>query len=47
MVRWFAASAFIIFILSMVPAPGSRKAFAQDRYPIRPVKFLFATMAGE
>ena len=29
MVRWFAALAFI-FILSMVPAPGSSKAFAQD-----------------
>ena len=29
MVRWLAAFAFI-FILSMVPAPGSNKAFAQD-----------------
>jgi len=31
MVRWFAAFAFVIFILSMVPAPDSNKAFAQDR----------------
>src|SRR5262249_57045446 len=36
MVRWFAAFAFI-FILSMVPP---NKAFGQDGYPTRPVKFL-------
>jgi tripartite-type tricarboxylate transporter receptor subunit TctC len=46
MVRWFAASAFIIFILSMVSAPGSHKAFAQDRYPTRPVKFLVPYPGG-
>ena len=39
MVRWFAAFAFI-FILSMVSAPGSNTAFAQDGYPTKPVKFL-------
>jgi len=39
MVRWFAAFA-VIFILSMIPAPGSNTAFAQDRYPTRPVKLL-------
>src|SRR5262249_19029265 len=38
MVRWFAAFASI-FILSMVPPPGSNTAFGQDRYPTRPVKF--------
>ena len=47
MVRWFAASAFIIFVLSMVPGPGSNnKAFAQDRYPTRPVKFLVPYPSG-
>jgi tripartite-type tricarboxylate transporter receptor subunit TctC len=47
MVRWFAASAFIIFVLSMVPGPGSNnKAFAQDRYPTRPVKFLIPYPGG-
>ena len=46
MIRWFAASAFIIFTLSMVPAPGSSKAFAQDRYPTRPVKFLIPYPGG-
>src|ERR1700738_5668892 len=45
MVRWFAALAFI-FILSMVPAPGSNKAFAQDGYPTRPVKFLIPYPGG-
>ena len=46
MVRWLAASAFIIFILSMVPAPGSNTAFAQDGYPTRPVKFLVPYPSG-
>jgi tripartite-type tricarboxylate transporter receptor subunit TctC len=45
MVRWFAAFAFI-FILSMVPPPGSNKAFGQDRYPTRPVKFLVPYPSG-
>jgi tripartite-type tricarboxylate transporter receptor subunit TctC len=45
MVRWFAAFAFI-FILSMVPAPGSDKAFAQHGYPTRPVKFLIPYPGG-
>lgn len=45
MVRWFAALA-VIFILSMIPAPGSNKAFAQDRYPTRPVKFLIPYPGG-
>src|SRR3989442_1442362 len=45
MVRWFAAFAFI-FILSMFPAPGSNKAFAQDAYPTRPVKFLIPYPGG-
>ena len=39
MVRWFAAFAVIV-ILSMSPAPDPNKAFAQDAYPTRPVKFL-------
>jgi tripartite-type tricarboxylate transporter receptor subunit TctC len=45
MVRWFAAFAFI-FIVSMVPPPGSNKAFAQDGYPTRPVKFLIPYPGG-
>jgi tripartite-type tricarboxylate transporter receptor subunit TctC len=45
MVRWFAALA-VIFILSMIPAPGSNKAFAQDGYPTRPVKFLVPYPGG-
>src|SRR5262245_33042633 len=51
MIRWFAASAFVIFILSMVPAivlgPGpANNAFAQDRYPTRPFKFLVPYPGG-
>jgi tripartite-type tricarboxylate transporter receptor subunit TctC len=42
MVRWFAAFAFI-FILSMVPP---NKAFGQDGYPTRPVKFLVPYPGG-
>ena len=42
MVRWFAACAFI-FILSMVPP---NKAFGQDGYPTRPVKFLVPYPGG-
>src|SRR2546430_12036877 len=45
MVRWFAAFIFI-FILSMVPPPGSNKAFGQDGYPTRPVKFLIPYPGG-
>src|SRR5262249_51879826 len=45
MVRWFAAFAFI-FILSMVPPPGSNTAFGQDGYPTRPVKFLVPYPGG-
>jgi tripartite-type tricarboxylate transporter receptor subunit TctC len=45
MVRWFAAFA-VIFILSMVSAPGVNKAFAQDGYPTRPVKFLIPYPGG-
>ena len=45
MVRWFAAFAFI-FILSMVSAPGCNKAFAQDGYPTRPVRFLVPYPGG-
>jgi len=45
MVRWFAAFA-VIFILSMVFAPDSNKAFAQDGYPTKPVKFLVPYPAG-
>src|ERR1700757_883080 len=45
MVRWLAAFAFIL-ILSMAPAPGSDKAFAQERYPTRPVKFLVPYPGG-
>src|SRR4051812_44243948 len=46
MVRWFAAFAFIVSILSMAPAPDSNKAFAQDAYPTRPVKFLVPYPSG-
>jgi len=46
MVRWCAAFAFIVCILSMVAAPGSNKAFAQDGYPTRPVKFLVPYPSG-
>ena len=46
MVRWCAAFAFIVYILSMVAAPGSNKAFAQDGYPTRPVKFLVPYPSG-
>ena len=46
MVRWCAAFAFIVFILSMVAAPGSNRAFAQDGYPTRPVKFLVPYPSG-
>jgi tripartite-type tricarboxylate transporter receptor subunit TctC len=46
MVRWCAAFAFIVFILSVVAAPGSNKAFAQDGYPTRPVKFLVPYPSG-
>ena len=45
MVRWFDAFA-VIFILSMIPAPGFDKAFAQDGYPTRPVKFLVPYPSG-
>ena len=45
MVRWFTAFAFI-FILSMVPPPGSNKAFGQNGYPTRPVKFLIPYPGG-
>src|SRR5258707_3634368 len=43
--RWFAACAFI-FILSMVPPPGSKEAFGQNSYPTRPVKFLVPYPSG-
>src|ERR1700745_533752 len=43
--RWFAAFAFI-FIQSMGPLPGSNKAFGQDRYPTRPVKFIVPYPSG-
>jgi tripartite-type tricarboxylate transporter receptor subunit TctC len=46
MVRWCAAFAFIVFVLSMVAAPGSNKALAQDGYPTRPVKFLVPYPSG-
>jgi tripartite-type tricarboxylate transporter receptor subunit TctC len=47
MVRWFAGCAFIfIFTLSMVPPPGANKAFGQDGYPTRPVKFLVPYPGG-
>jgi tripartite-type tricarboxylate transporter receptor subunit TctC len=46
MVRWCAAFAFIVYILSMVGAPGSNMAFAQDGYPTRPVKFLVPYPSG-
>lgn len=45
MVRRFAAFA-VIFILSMIPAPSSNEAFAQDGYPTKPVKFLVPYPAG-
>ena len=45
MVRWFDAFA-VIFILSMIPAPGFDKAFSQDGYPTRPVKFLVPYPSG-
>jgi tripartite-type tricarboxylate transporter receptor subunit TctC len=45
MVRRFAALAFIV-ILSMVSAPGSDEALAQDRYPTRPVKFVVPYPGG-
>jgi tripartite-type tricarboxylate transporter receptor subunit TctC len=45
MIRWFAVFAFIS-ILSMIPAPGSNKAFAQDAFPTRPVKFLVPYPSG-
>ena len=40
--RWFAACAFI-FILSMAPP---NKAFGQNSYPTRPVKFLVPYPSG-
>src|SRR5260370_14789617 len=43
--RWFAAFAFI-FILSMVPPPGSNEAFGQSSYPTRPVKSLVPYPSG-
>jgi tripartite-type tricarboxylate transporter receptor subunit TctC len=46
LVRWFAALAVIIFTLAMAPAPGCDQAFAQDRYPTRPVKFLVPYPGG-
>jgi len=46
MVRWCAAFAFIIVTLSMAPVPGCNKAFAQDRYPTKPVKFLVPYPGG-
>src|SRR5262249_16403519 len=46
MVRWSAAFAFIIFILSMPPAPGDNAALAQDRYPLKPVKLLIPYPGG-
>jgi tripartite-type tricarboxylate transporter receptor subunit TctC len=45
MVRRFAAFA-VIFILSIIPAPGLNNAFAQDGYPTRPVKFLVPYPSG-
>lgn len=45
MIRWFAVFA-VIFILSMISAPGSDKALAQDGYPTRPVKFLVPYPSG-
>jgi tripartite-type tricarboxylate transporter receptor subunit TctC len=45
MVRWFAAFA-VIFILSMIPTPGSNKALAQEGYPTRPVRFLVPYPGG-
>src|SRR5690242_4086954 len=43
MVRWLAAFALI---LSMIQASDSSKAFAQERYPTRPVKFLVPYPVG-
>src|SRR5246500_5280810 len=45
MVRWFAAFA-LLFIPSMVSAPDSNTAFAQDAYSTKPVKFLVPYPAG-
>src|SRR5262249_37831904 len=45
MVRWFAAFAFI-FILSIVPPPGSNTALGQSGYPTRPVTFLVPYPSG-
>jgi tripartite-type tricarboxylate transporter receptor subunit TctC len=45
MVRWLAAFVFS-FILSMILPPGSNKAFAQDGYPTRAVKFLVPYPGG-
>jgi tripartite-type tricarboxylate transporter receptor subunit TctC len=45
MVRWFAAFA-VTFILSMIVAPGSNTALAQDSYPTKPVKLLVPYPAG-
>jgi tripartite-type tricarboxylate transporter receptor subunit TctC len=45
MVQWFAAFACIL-ILSMVPAPGSNEASAQESYPTRPVRFLVPYPGG-
>jgi tripartite-type tricarboxylate transporter receptor subunit TctC len=45
MVRWLAAFASV-FILSTAPAPGCNKAFAQDAYPTKPVKFLIPYPGG-
>jgi tripartite-type tricarboxylate transporter receptor subunit TctC len=46
-IRRFTALAFAVtFILSMIPALGFNKAFAQDAYPTKPVKFLVPYPAG-
>ncbi len=45
MVRRSAALA-VFFILSMIPAPGSDTALAQDAYPTRPVKFVVPYPGG-
>jgi tripartite-type tricarboxylate transporter receptor subunit TctC len=45
MVRWYAAFA-VIFILSIIPAPGANKAFAQEEYPTRPVRFIVPYPSG-
>src|SRR4051794_41970905 len=49
MARWFAACACTLaftFILPILSAPSSDKAFAQDAYPTRPVKFLVPYPGG-